>query len=726
MNTHSILSKTLSALLVASSAYADYPAVVVAADPLAYYRFEEAPGATTLADSSGNGLDIDYSAGAGTTELGVNGAVGQGVLFNGDGSILTPLLLDPSVGDFSIEAVVQAGTSELEGVILANQDGTAGPGRSNLVVNVARQYTSFSGGVTTNSGVSAMEGAFDHIILTYDQSAVANGVDPTFRFYVNGVAAGTGMSVAEAANGNWVIGSNKNLTTQLFAGIIDEIAVYGKRLDDPDGDGDTADSLTDAHFKEFIADSETLVTFEGSVPYLNSGQSADLSWFVSPVLTSLTLDDGTGPIDVLGQTTGGLGGTTVSPVSTTTYTLEGTGPLGTESFEFTIVVDEPAVIEDFSSSAASVVSGGNVVLSWEVTNGSSVEINNGVGVVNVLGGSTSVTVTEPTTFTLTATNSQGPVTSEVFVDVVAGDPGLIAHWKVGETPGELAGTTLISENGPNFNGTFVGTPTFDTEDTAPVPGGSTASLSFDGAGSWVEVTNFTGIGGNAARTVAFWFKGGQQTNINANLVGWGTGGTTNRFDTRINTAGVGQIRTEVAGSGSNGTTPIVDNVWHHCAVVVDPTIGTTVGDVRFYIDGVLDPLTVSGGTEINTTTTNPVLIGSSPGIAGRALTGKMDDIRIYNRALSGEEIAELITQIATPLQVTAISRLENGSVQLSWSGAPGDYFFEYSFDLLEGNWIELSDSETIDEGETTATSVDNIVAPVASNRKVFYRFRAAE
>ena len=90
------------------SAFADLPGAIVADGPLAYYRFEEAPGATTLADSSGNGLDIDYTVPAGTTVLGEPAAIGSGALFNRDGAIVTPLLLDPTVGDFTIEAVVRA------------------------------------------------------------------------------------------------------------------------------------------------------------------------------------------------------------------------------------------------------------------------------------------------------------------------------------------------------------------------------------------------------------------------------------------------------------------------------------------------------------------------------------------------------------------------------------------------------------------------------------------
>ncbi len=62
-------------LLAISASWADYPGVVTADEPLAYYRFEEAVGATTLVDSSGNGLDIDYSAPIGSTQIGEPGAV---------------------------------------------------------------------------------------------------------------------------------------------------------------------------------------------------------------------------------------------------------------------------------------------------------------------------------------------------------------------------------------------------------------------------------------------------------------------------------------------------------------------------------------------------------------------------------------------------------------------------------------------------------------------------
>lgn len=723
------ISSTI-ALLTTSVTWADYPGMVIADGPLAYYRFEEAAGATTLADSSGNGLNIDYSAPIGTTQIGEPGAIGLAALFNSDGSILTPLTLDPSVGDFSIEAIIRSDTPAVGGtVVVANQDGDAGPGRSNLVVNADYSITAFIGGATTPSSQRATANRFDHLVVTYDQSAAAGGVDPTIRIFVNGVETGSSSTVAESANGGWVIGSNKTQVVQFFSGLIDEVSIYDKRLDDPDGDGDVSDSRLTAHFKEYLTDSDTVVNFASNVPYLDSGQNGELSWHVSPALTALTIDDGTGPVDVLAQTTDCNGLLSISPIATTTYILEGTGPLGTESLEVTVVVDEPAVVTSFTSSFDESPAGGTIALSWEVINGSTVTIDPGVGQVDSISGTVDVIIQEATTFTMTATNSQGDVTSQVSVDLLTpSEPGLIAHWKVGEAPGETEGTSLISESGEGFIGTFVGNPTFDTTDPAPAAGGSTASLVFDGANSWVDVLNFNGIGGSSPRTLAFWFKGpGTQQNANATLIGWGPGGTGMRFDTRIQGLSNGFIRTEVAGSGSNGTATIDDGEWHHCAIVLDPDVGTSIGNILFYIDGISDPLSVVGTTPIDSGTNVNFRIGASRSLALRSLTGKMDDIRLYDRVLTPEQIQALFQAPGSQeITIQGLEKLANGNLEITFQAPPGTYALEYSFDLIEANWFEITDNETIEAGETTKVSLDDVAAPDPMNTKVFYRIRLAE
>ncbi|MGI9241035.1 MAG: LamG domain-containing protein [Verrucomicrobiales bacterium] len=718
-----VLSSLASILSMAPLLYADYPAVVAEDSPLVYYRFEEAAGSTTIADSSGNGLDIDYSLPTGTTSLGEAGAIGLAALFNADEGIVTPFFLDPSIGDFTLEAIINPDRQDgAIGVFLANQDGV-GIGRSNLLINATGDINAYIGAGTTLSGSVAENGTWYHVILTFDQSAVAGGTDPTLRFYIDGVEGNAGTRVPEAADGAWVLGSNKDLVSQLFGGLLDEVAIYDKRLDDPDGDGDPSDSRVMAHYTEYVIDSDVLLSFETDSDYVDSGQSATLSWRGSPVLTELSIDDGSGPVDVLGDTVDGVGSRVVSPTTTTTYTLSGTSPVGTEELEVTIVVDEPAVIDSFTASAGNVSAGATVDLSWVTTNATTVEIDNGVGMVDPISGSVPVVVGSDTTYTLTASNSQGSVTEQVSVTVIAGaDPNLIAHWRVGEAPGETAGTSLISETGDLLIGTFVGAPVFDTTDPAPVPDGSSASIVFDGAGSWVDVLGYNGIGGTDPRTVAFWFKGpATQTVNNGTLVSWGQNTLGTRFDIRVKNNSAGILRAEVNGSGSDGTAIMADDTWHHCAVVFDPEIGTNIADIVYYIDGVRDTHSAPGVTEVNTGTGVNLRIGNSRTFA-RALTGKMDDIRIYDRALDENEVRGLFESMVE-LKITSVTVGEDRSVTISWDGVPGDYSVEYSFDL--SSWLELDDP-SIPVGETSATIIDNFIAPQPENTRVYYRVSLVE
>jgi len=78
--------------------------------------------------------------------------------------------------------------------------------------------------------------------------------------------------------------------------------------------------------------------------------------------------------------------------------------------------------------------------------------------------------------------------------------------------------------------------------------------------------------------------------------------------------------------------------WHHVAV----TFGN--GEVRFYIDG--EPAGVDSATISPFTNEGPLTVGryTGPGNEPRfGLNGSVDDLRIYNKALTPEEIQELIS-----------------------------------------------------------------------------------
>jgi hypothetical protein len=82
-------------------------------------------------------------------------------------------------------------------------------------------------------------------------------------------------------------------------------------------------------------------------------------------------------------------------------------------------------------------------------------------------------------------------------------------------------------------------------------------------------------------------------------------------------------------------------VWHHLAVVYDKSqSGGNV--IAVYIDGVLQTPTQSLNTATNTNDfgTNPIYLFSRGGTQEFS-AGSMDDLRIYNQALSASEVWQI-------------------------------------------------------------------------------------
>jgi hypothetical protein len=111
------------------------------------------------------------------------------------------------------------------------------------------------------------------------------------------------------------------------------------------------------------------------------------------------------------------GVTTVSPSATTTYTLTAKNEFGEVSATVTVTVDRPQVrIVRFTATPARIAPGESTTLAWETENATEASIG-GIGSVS-LNGSTAVSPSVTTTYTLTAKNQDGQVTATVTVEVV--------------------------------------------------------------------------------------------------------------------------------------------------------------------------------------------------------------------------------------------------------------------------------------------------------------------
>ncbi|MCH9022050.1 MAG: sulfatase-like hydrolase/transferase, partial [Planctomycetes bacterium] len=86
---------------------------------------------------------------------------------------------------------------------------------------------------------------------------------------------------------------------------------------------------------------------------------------------------------------------------------------------------------------------------------------------------------------------------------------------------------------------------------------------------------------------------------------------------------------------------IADGQWHHVAAVFDNTLSQDVKDVKLYVDGQLDTISSFLPRLIDTAVGNKVKIGTFTG-GSSFFNGLIDDVRIYDRALSANEVRVLL------------------------------------------------------------------------------------
>jgi hypothetical protein len=230
---------------------------------------------------------------------------------------------------------------------------------------------------------------------------------------------------------------------------------------------------------------------------------------------------------------------------------------------------------------------------------------------------------------------------------VAGDPALLGWWECDEGAG-----AIVSDSSGNGNdGTFVeGDPVW-----------------VEGIrGSAVELTNPTRIEIPALNvdlseaTMAGWMKPyGSQPDWSAFLMtrGVATGFNVLGFQLAYHWNDTGD------SWGFRGGDLIADNEWTFAALAVHPDRAT------FYVNGVEGSTnTVNHGT---VSFSANLYMGGDTG-AARRMTGALDDVSIFSRALSGDEIKVLMNGLADPALAGNVAPASDATdvprdVSLSWS-----------------------------------------------------------
>jgi hypothetical protein len=194
-------------------------------------------------------------------------------------------------------------------------------------------------------------------------------------------------------------------------------------------------------------------------------------------------------------------------------------------------------------------------------------------------------------------------------------------------------------------------PQTDSAETGVLFGNNSAADSY--AGNVSSFLNFaTANGSGAAFSVEAWVNGGygQYTNGGIVALGYGSGGEQFALDTGAANHDYRFFVRNAAGTPSlaNGTNAPGDTAWHHVVGVCDQPNG----QVYLYVDGIQTASAAIGATSGLLNWTGPLSIGARQTGSGTPyysqFDGSLDDVAVYNYALSSTQVVAHYTSAGVP------------------------------------------------------------------------------
>ena len=214
-----------------------------------------------------------------------------------------------------------------------------------------------------------------------------------------------------------------------------------------------------------------------------------------------------------------------------------------------------------------------------------------------------------------------------YSSIVLATPNLAAYWRLGET----SGTTANDASGNARNLTYTGSPSLNQ--TGMLTGDPDKSVDFNGSTQYAigGGASNTGLQGGSALTLEAWMVGDSTGNkCPAGLFGSGT-----QKGYWFNFAS--NIGMWVSPDGSAQTlcqspdATVTGQIYH--------VVGTYDGsNIRLYVNGVLKQTQALAGTIWTVATSNAFAIGRLGALSSDYFDGRVDEVAVYNRALTLSEI----------------------------------------------------------------------------------------
>ena len=244
----------------------------------------------------------------------------------------------------------------------------------------------------------------------------------------------------------------------------------------------------------------------------------------------------------------------------------------------------------------------------------------------------SVTLSSPT-------YTEEDIALRIISTSIQSEPNLLGHWKLDET----SGTTAYDATAQQNNGTLLGGFTFGGNS---VPGHSNTALSFDGYNDLVRAGNPSDGSldmGFSSFSVSNWFYITSNQNKWQYFVNKAAGGATG-YGVGIDYTNkvVARFKTSSSNVTCEGPVPS-SGVWHHVVAVYD----RSNNQISLYLDGALEATAAIGSGSLDNNYDFQIGAYGYGSVPANFFKGALDDVRLYDKALSASEVSTLFNGTTT-------------------------------------------------------------------------------
>ena len=619
--------------------------------PIAAYSFNEGSG-TTVTDLSGNNITGTIVSATWTT----SGKYGNALSFNGTSSYVdlgNPAALKLT-GSMTIEAWVKAAANPPDdGQIVAKSNGSTG-WQLKTTPDTGPETFGLAVGRTTSAQVQRYTTTVRSLNTWYHVTGVYNATAKTVDIYVNGVLSdGVLAGTIPAVQVDAAVNANVGRRTGgfYFNGIIDEVRIYSRALSQAEIQTDMNTPLGSG----IGSDTQPPTAPSNLTATPASGTQINLSWSASTDNAAVT--------GYLVERCLGTGCTSFAQIATSTGTsFSDTGVTAGNTYNYRVrATDAAQNVSAYSNVAtattpapdtqpptapgnltANPISGSQITLGWTAATDNVgitaylVERCQGAACTNFAQitsttspsySDTTVLSNAPYNYRVRATdaaNNLGPYSNTASATTPAIASGLMAAYGLNEGSG-----TVVNDAGNGLSGATIST-------TWTTSGKYGNALVFNGSTSYVDLGNPTQLQLTSSATWSAWVfvngtpgDDGQIIAKSSGTDGWQLKTTP---DTGTRTFGIAISNGTSSVQRYSNTVPSL-NTWYHVAGVYSATAKT----LDIYVNGILDDGVLVG--TVPATQNNPAInvnIGRRTG--GFYFIGSIDEVRIYNRALSPAEI----------------------------------------------------------------------------------------